>query len=243
VARWPVALGAWLVRMAGWRGRRAERTPAGSTYAGAVETRMHTYLHCPLAALRAPSPKPRARLLRAVDAWRAARASDALGVAVSGTLLFAAGEEPAAAPSRPEALRWVHSDSALVEGRLVGAGAVQLTGGVLRLAAYEFHREAVKARRVRGAWHQWFNIRSSGGAQLRTLAPGPPGVLWSIFTPHSGAPGDVRCTWEAHNLNQGAPQLPIYAAGAPRNDRCALEIASAPQRHRCTCRSAGVAAG
>jgi hypothetical protein len=42
----------------------------------------------------------------------------------------------------------VHSDSALVEGRLVGASAVQL-GASLRLAAYVFHREAVKARRVR----------------------------------------------------------------------------------------------
>jgi hypothetical protein len=37
----------------------------------------------------------------------------------------------------------------LVEGRLVGAGAVRL-GASLRLAAYVFHREATKARRVRG---------------------------------------------------------------------------------------------
>jgi hypothetical protein len=58
-------------------------------------------------------------------------------------------DEPAVVPSRLEALRWVHSDSALVEGRLVGADAVQL-GGALRLAAYVFHREAVKARRVWG---------------------------------------------------------------------------------------------
>jgi hypothetical protein len=43
----------------------------------------------------------------------------------------------------------LHCDSALVEGRLVGASAVQL-GASLRLAAYVFHREAVKARRVRG---------------------------------------------------------------------------------------------
>jgi hypothetical protein len=48
-----------------------------------------------------------------------------------------------------EALRWVHSDLALVEGRLVGASAVQLGGG-LCLATYVFHQEAVKARRVRG---------------------------------------------------------------------------------------------
>jgi hypothetical protein len=77
------------------------------------------------------------RLLQAVDAWREVQASDAF----TG--------EPALAPSRLEALRWVHSDSALVEGRLVGASAVQL-GASLRLAAYVFHREAVKARRVRG---------------------------------------------------------------------------------------------
>ena len=57
--------------------------------------------------------------------------------------------EPALAPTRLEALRWVHSDSALVEGRLVGAGAVRL-GASLCLAAYVFHREATKARRVRG---------------------------------------------------------------------------------------------
>jgi hypothetical protein len=62
----------------------------------------------------------------------------------------------------------------------------------------------------------------------------------------SGALGDARCTWEAHNLNQGAPQLPkarLYTAGAPGNARFALGIASAPQRHRCTCRSAGAPAG
>ena len=67
----------------------------------------------------------------------------------------------------------------------------------------------------------------------------------------SGALGDARCTWEAHNLNQGAPQLPKARRYICRrctwkrqheNARCALEIASAPQRHRCTCRSAGAAA-
>jgi hypothetical protein len=58
----------------------------------------------------------RVQLLQAVDAWRVAQASDAF----TG--------EPALAPSRLEALRWVHSDSALVEGRLVGASAVQLGG-------------------------------------------------------------------------------------------------------------------
>jgi hypothetical protein len=52
--------------------------------------------------------------------------------------------------SRLEALRWVHCDSALVEGRMMSASAVQL-GASLRLAASVFHREAVKARRVRVA--------------------------------------------------------------------------------------------
>jgi hypothetical protein len=51
----------------------------------------------------------------------------------------------------------VHSDSALVEGRLVGAGAVRL-GASLRLAAYVFHREATKARRV------WGGVRAVGRA-------------------------------------------------------------------------------
>jgi hypothetical protein len=78
--------------------------PAGrahcSTCAGVVETTMHMYLHCPL------HHAPRVRLLQAVDAWRQAQASDAF----TG--------EPALAPSRLEALRWVHSDSALVEGLL-----------------------------------------------------------------------------------------------------------------------------
>jgi hypothetical protein len=100
---------------------------------GAVETTMHMYLHCPL------HHAPRVRLLQAVDAWWQAQASDAF----TG--------EPSLAPSRLEALRWVqHSDSALVEGRLVGASAVRL-GASLHLAAYVFHREATKARRVRGA--------------------------------------------------------------------------------------------
>jgi hypothetical protein len=44
--------------------------------------------------------------------------------------------------------------------RLVGAGAVQL-GGALRLAAYVFHRVAVKARRVRGG----VRVAPSGGTQ------------------------------------------------------------------------------
>jgi hypothetical protein len=64
--------------------------------------------------------------------------------------------EPALAPSRLGALRWVHSDSALVRWRggwwLVGASAVQL-GASLRLAArgvYVFHREAVKKARRSG---------------------------------------------------------------------------------------------
>jgi hypothetical protein len=77
--------------------------PAGrahcSTCAGAVETTMHTYLHCPLHCA------PRVRLLQAVGAGRVAQALDAF----TG--------EPALMPSRLEALRWVQSDSALVEGR------------------------------------------------------------------------------------------------------------------------------
>jgi hypothetical protein len=71
---------------------------------------MHMYLHCPL------HRAPRVRLLQAVGAWREAQASDAF----TG--------EPALALSRLEALRWVHSGSALVGGRLVGASAVQLAG-------------------------------------------------------------------------------------------------------------------
>jgi hypothetical protein len=48
----------------------------------------------------------------------------------------------------------VHSDSALVERRLVGTGALQLGGGregcASRLAAYVSPREAVTPRRGRG---------------------------------------------------------------------------------------------
>jgi hypothetical protein len=75
---------------------------------------MHMYLHCPL------HHAPRVRLLQAVDAWRQAQASDAF----TG--------EPALAPSRLEALRWAHSDSALVEGRLVG-GIISYQVNALRL--------------------------------------------------------------------------------------------------------------
>jgi hypothetical protein len=86
----------------------------------------------------------RARLLQAVlDAWLA-----------GGT--GAGGVHWRASPSRLEAaLRWVHSDSALVEGRLVGASAVLLdvAPAPRGVAMYVLlHREAVKARRVRGGW-------------------------------------------------------------------------------------------
>jgi hypothetical protein len=62
----------------------------------------------------------------------------------------------------------VHSDSALVEGRLVGASAVQL-GASLRLAAYVLHREAVKARRVRGGCAQ---RKAPSSKLLRALCEG-----------------------------------------------------------------------
>jgi hypothetical protein len=52
----------------------------------------------------------------------------------------------------------VHCDSALVEGRMMSASAVQL-GASLRLAAYVFHREAVKARRVRVVRHRKAKLR------------------------------------------------------------------------------------
>ena len=141
----PPALARWHVHArtnGGLAGSYGRVGPAGrahcSTCTGAVETTMHMYLHCPL------HHAPRVRLLQAVDAWRQAQASDAF----TG--------EPAPAPSRLGALRWVHSDSALVEGRLVGPSAVRL-GASLRLAAYVFHREATKARRVRGG------VRAVGG--------------------------------------------------------------------------------
>jgi hypothetical protein len=137
----PPAMARWHVNAranGGLAGSYGRVGPAGRahciTCAGAVETTMHMYLHCPLHCA------PRVRLLQAVDAWRVARASDAL-----------AGE-PALVPSWLEALRWVHSDSALVEGRLVGASAVQLGGGgggCPTHAACVFHREAVKAGAAR----------------------------------------------------------------------------------------------
>jgi hypothetical protein len=99
------------------------------------------------------------RLLQAVDAWREAQASDAFT------------EDPALLPSRLEALRWVHSDSALVEGRLVGANAVQFGGG-LRLAAFVFHREAVKARRMRGG-----GVRAAPGGGPLAAAEGSAAPL------------------------------------------------------------------
>jgi hypothetical protein len=68
---------------------------------------------------------------------------------------------PLKPPPRP---RW------LVEGRLVGGYAVQLGGG-LRLAAYVFHREAVKARRVRGC------VRAAPGGRPQAAAEGPAGPL------------------------------------------------------------------
>jgi hypothetical protein len=60
------------------------RAPHCSTCAGAVETTIHMYLHCPLHCT------PRVRLLQAVHAGREAQASDAF----TG--------EPALAPSRLE---------------------------------------------------------------------------------------------------------------------------------------------
>jgi hypothetical protein len=117
---------------------------------------MHTgYLHCPLHCV------PRARLLQVVDAWRAAQAADAL----TG--------EPAVAPSRLEALRWVHSDSALVGGRLMaGAGAVKL-GGALRLAAYVSHRPPGGSE---GAAREGGGVRAapSGGTQAAAAGPAAP---------------------------------------------------------------------
>jgi hypothetical protein len=64
---------------------------------------MHMYLHCPLHC----APRVRRYSRRSTRGGRVAQASDAL----TG--------EPALAPSRLEALRWVHSDSAFrTEGPL-----------------------------------------------------------------------------------------------------------------------------
>ena len=73
---------------------------------------------------------------------------------------------------RSPVTRWVHSGSALVGvgGRLVGAGAVQL-GGALRLAAYVFQREAVKARRVQGGGGGGHAAAAAGGSAACASVP------------------------------------------------------------------------
>jgi hypothetical protein len=120
---------------------------------------MHTYLHCLLHCTPRPSAAP--------SSGRHVASGSGVGCVHTG-----AGE-PVVVPSRLEALRWVHSDSALVEGRLVGANAVQL-GGSLHLAAYVFHREAVKARRRRVAGRRRRRWEARLRREVRQQAPPLP---------------------------------------------------------------------